>query len=194
MLLRGLLLLPRARRWMRDTIDAARPQSMSIAECGFDHLPGIFSRDLLARVRIVEVDQVPQPPLERWGLAGEALLARDAAGITLDQMIFVKSGLQHDESLAFHELVHAIQWSTLGINRFLALYGLVLLEHGYAEHPLEAMAYHLQAIFDEGSPLPNVEAVVARRTQEAFASFRARSLGHRLALSLLPSPRRRGAW
>ncbi len=194
MLLRGLLLLPRARRWMRETIDAARPHSMSIAECGFDHLPGVLSRDLLAHVRIVAVDEVPQPPLERWGLAGEALLVSDAAGITLDQMIFVKSGLQRDESLVFHELVHAVQWRTLGVNRFLALYGLLLLEHGYVDHPLEAMAYHLQAIFDEGSPLPNVEAVVARRTQEAFASFRARSLAHRVALALLPSARRRGAW
>src|SRR4029453_13178482 len=143
-LLRGLLILPRARRWMRETIAAAQPHSMSIAECGLDDLPGIFSRDLLARVRIVEVEQVPQPPLERWGLAGEGLLARDAAGITLDQMIFVKSGLQRDESLGFHDLVPGVQWTSLGISRFLALYGLLLLEHGYADHPLEAMAYHLQ--------------------------------------------------
>ena len=194
MLLRGLVLLPRARRWMRETIAAARPQSMSVAEGRFDRLAGTFSRDLLESVRIVAVNEVPQPPLKRWGVSDDGLLARDAAGITLDQMIFVKVGLQRDESLVFHELVHAIQWRTLGVHRFLAVYGLLLLERGYGDHPLEAMAYHLQAIFDEGSPLPNVEAVVARRTQEAFAAFRARSFGRRLVMALLPAPRRRGAW
>lgn len=185
-MLRHLLILPRARRWLRTTIAAHESHSRPIADCGFKRLHRRFSPDVLARARLAIVDRVPQPPLSAWGIAGEGLLATDAAGITLERMIFVRRGLQRDESLIFHELVHAIQWAALGVNRFLALYGLLLLERGYAEHPLEMIAYQLQAAFDDGEFPPDVEAVVARQARERLGQMRARSLAHRCIFSMLP--------
>lgn len=110
----------------------------------------------------------------------EELAGGAAAGITLDAAIFVQRGLEHDESLIFHEMVHAAQWRTLGPNRFLAMYGLMLVESGYRENPLERMAYELQSQFDSHDVMNEVTAVIARKTQELFASFRRRSLVHRL--------------
>lgn len=185
MLLRAILTLPRARRWLRETIAAGEPNSRSVADCRFARFSSVFSPELLELTRLTAVDRVPQPPLQQWGFDDKGLLAGDAAGITLDRMIFVRTGLDHDESLVFHELIHAIQWRTLGVDRFLALYGLLLLKPGYAANPLELMAYQLQTIFDEEETLPNLEAVVARRAQELFEALRAQSAAHRCALSML---------
>jgi hypothetical protein len=181
--LRHLLLLPRARRWVQATIAAHVPLSR-IAESRLERLQSVCSNDLLMSVRLVVVEHVPQPPLERWGFDAGSL-PRDAAGITLNQMIFVRRGLERDESLVFHELVHALQWRALGVNRFLALYGMLMLECGYRESALETMAYDLQADFEARAPLPEVEQVVRRRTQELFAALQRRSVLHRLVFGVL---------
>ncbi len=184
-MLRYLLLLPRARRWLARTIAEHAPGSRRLSDCGFARLSGAFSAQSLDDCRLVEVERVPQPPLEQWGIGESNGLVHAAAGITLMGLIIVRRGMERDESLVFHELVHAIQWRTLGLNRFLALYGLLLHEYGYRDSPLEEMAYDLQALFDANALPSNIEAVIAGRTQELFAGFRKRSIAHRIAFAMV---------
>ena len=184
-MLRQLLILPRARRWVSRTIFRHMAKSRAVADLRFDRLDSCCSAELLRFARVVVVPRVPQPPLEQWGVrdAG-AFTAIEAAGITLREMIFVRADRVGDASLLFHELVHVVQWRTLGPNRFLALYGLLLLEHGYRGNPLEEMAYDLQARFDAGETLA-IDAIVARRTQELFAGFAKRSWPHRCVFAAI---------
>jgi len=55
----------------------------------------------------------------------------DAAGITYLDTHFVRADQSRVESPHFHELIHAIQWRSLGPERFLALYADGLERFGY---------------------------------------------------------------
>jgi len=75
-------------------------------------------------------------------------------GITFKDTFFIQRGRESEELLHFHELVHVVQWARLGVDKFLLAYGLGLLQFGYEQSPLEAMAYELQNGFASGT-LPN---------------------------------------
>jgi hypothetical protein len=66
------------------------------------------------------------------------------------------------EELHFHELIHVVQWSKLGIEQFLLTYGLGILQFGYERSPLEAIAYELQARFQKATEFPNLIEYVER--------------------------------
>jgi hypothetical protein len=186
MLLRLVTCLPKARRWLASTLAEHRAAARAITELDFPRIREFFPADVLQHVRVVVVDCTPKPPLEQWGLHGvDDFGAFDAAGITLDDFIFIRRGGEHDESLHFHELIHVIQWRVLGLNRFLALYGLHLLEHGYINSPLEVMAYGMQEMFDHGRQSFDADVIARRRTQEVFATSRKRSLLHRVTFTLI---------
>ena len=74
---------------------------------------------------------------------------------------------QLSESLHFHELVHVVQWKTLGIREFLLTYAIGLAQHGYLHSPLEALAYELQKRFEQGAISGTVVGEVATRTIKA---------------------------
>jgi len=84
----------------------------------------------------------------------------DADGITYLDTYFVRREAARQESLHFHELVHAAQWRILGLERFLALYAEGLEKFGYRDSPLEVMAYDLQEQFELGPQSLDVETVV----------------------------------
>ena len=190
MILRLLAVLPQARRWVDQLVEFHWPAARPVQSFGFARLPEYYSEALLASVRVAVVDEVPAPPLERWGVGAfkdlGAPIGRNAAGMTLRNLFFVKRGRETSESLFFHELIHVIQWNRLGVNAFLALYGLLLRRHGYENSPLESMAYDLQARFNQ-KPHQTfaAESIVARRVDELAASFARQSLTNRAALSFL---------
>jgi hypothetical protein len=94
---------------------------------------------------------VPFPPVEQFGLPEFALMQQmEFDGITFKDTFFLQNG-RSSEGLHFHELVHVVQWSRLGVDNFLLAYGLGLLTSGYAESPLEQMAYQLQHRFETGT-------------------------------------------
>ena len=62
------------------------------------------------------------------------------------------------ESLHFHELVHVVQWSALGPEKFLACYADGLERFGYLRSPLELMAFRLQRRFEREAEPFSVEA------------------------------------
>ncbi len=77
------------------------------------------------------------------------------AGITFRNMYFLTPAFDR-ESIHCHELVHAIQWRVLGFDDFLLTYAAGVLQHGYADSPLEAEAYQCQARFERREPLPDL--------------------------------------
>jgi hypothetical protein len=87
--------------------------------------------------------------------------AMPISGITYQDTFFVKKGHQ-SESLYFHEMVHVVQWDRLGSDGFLLAYGVGLMQAGYRNSPLEAMAYRLQADFDRGRLPANIMALIRK--------------------------------
>jgi hypothetical protein len=186
MLLRLVRTLPKARRWAIEMATAHAGRSRSLSACAFDRLGDSVGSEILNRVRLVVVPRVPRPPYEEWGLkAVDDLAGFEAGGIALLRTIFIAEDQPFSESMVFHELVHVLQWETLGVNRFLAMYGLQLLEHGYSKSPLETMAYDLQRQFDQGDCSFDLAPIVARRTHEELAKFARQSIAHRAACLML---------
>lgn len=144
--------LPRVREWVDTTIAAHRESAVPVSRMGYARLGGLFPAPLLDRAGAVTVaGDVPFPPLSRLGLTELAAFeAMPIAGVTYRDLFFVRRG-HLTESLCCHELVHVVQWDRLGVDRFLLVYGLGLLQSGYRDSPLEAMAYRLQADFDCGA-------------------------------------------
>jgi hypothetical protein len=112
-------------------------------------LQTFFPEDLLDDVRVVQ-GCVSEPSFYRElrGLGIEnALPFSDMAGITFQNVVV------HVELLAlpllFHELVHAVQYSRLGLRGFAEHYVRGFLSGGsYEEIPLEKQAYELEARFE----------------------------------------------
>jgi hypothetical protein len=94
------------------------------------------------------------------------MASMDMAAITFGDMYFVRPPYS-TEDVHFHELVHVVQWSTLGVREFLLTYALGIAQHGYAASPLEATAFELQARFQEGARLHSLSATIVRRAIEA---------------------------
>jgi hypothetical protein len=108
--------------WIRQTLAMHAKVAQPISSRGFARLPRYFSVELLASTKFVIVDKVPIPPLSKMGLARYAKFeSGDFDGITYLDIFFLKKGRAADERLYFHELIHVVQWSLLGPERFLAI-------------------------------------------------------------------------
>jgi hypothetical protein len=171
---------------VRAWIDSLRTQhagaAVPVARCGFARLPEYFSAALLNQTRAVSVAKIPLPPLADLGLKEFADLRKMAlSAITFGDTIYVHQSLR-TESIHFHEMVHAVQWRTLGIDRFLLTYGSGMLRHGYARNPLEAMAYDLQSQFDRNVAIPELEATVAAHARDRCAEMAALFARHRVPM------------
>jgi hypothetical protein len=143
--------LPTVREWVESTLAANQNRAFPVSRMDYPRLGNVFPPELLnrARVRVVR-DKPPFPPLSRMGLPELASFeAMPIAGITYQDTFFVTHG-QQTESLCFHEIVHVVQWDQLGVENFLLAYGVGLMQFGYRDSPLEAMAYALQGGFDRG--------------------------------------------
>jgi hypothetical protein len=51
-----------------------------------------------------------------------------------------------NETIHFHELIHVVQWRTLGPEQFLFIYANGLERFGYLNSPLEVMAFDAEAM------------------------------------------------
>jgi hypothetical protein len=146
--------LPQVRAWIDQLLANHAAGARKVSTLGFNRLASCYPADLLERARVVSVERTPFPPVSQFGLPEFAQLQRrQFDGITFKNTFFVVRG-RESESLHFHELVHVVQWSRLGVDNFLLSYGLGLLQFGYEKSPLEQMAYSLQQLFERG-PVPN---------------------------------------
>jgi len=144
-------LLPAVREWVESTLEANQGHAVPVKQMGYPRLEKIFPPELLNRARVRVVRGTPPfPPLSQMGLPEFAKFeAMPITGITYQDTFFVNHRRQ-TESLYFHEIVHVIQWDRLGVDHFLLAYAVGLMQFGYLNSPLEAMAYALQDGFDRG--------------------------------------------
>lgn len=164
--------LPQVSAWIAGTLESHRARTRIIGSLGLPRLAGYYPQQLLASVHVVAVQEIPVPPLTTLGLPELAdFEGMGAHAITFIDTVFVRTSHARDESLYFHELVHAAQWQYLGPEKFLLVYGIGLLEAGYHGNPVEIMAYDLQSEFDRGRPPFDVTAEVARRLDRVVPSM-----------------------
>lgn len=155
--------LPRVIAWINGYVATHSDRARTVQSLEHKRLSSCFPPDLLQRARVVTVEHVPFPPVADFGLPEFAPLAEmPFGGITFHDTLFVRED-HPSESLCFHELVHVVQWATLGPADFLLAYGVGLHMFGYQESPLEQMAYGPQGEFDSGALL----APVAPRIEQA---------------------------
>ena len=153
--------LPLILGWIGHTLQRHGPQAKLVAACHFPRLPLYFSNDLLNTTKMIVVDQVPVPPLSALGLGGFGDFEKgNYDGITYKDTFFVNLPNSMNESLAFHELIHVIQWGYIGAEKFLIAYAMCLIEYGYYDSPLEVMARTHQARFDRDTTAYEVEKEV----------------------------------
>lgn len=159
--------LPAVEMWMaelheKNALDCVRPGDTSLARLGH-----YFPRSVLDRARAVIVDVVPFPPVTALGLPEfEAMAAMPMDGITFGDMYFLRRD-QASEALHFHELVHVVQWSALGVTAFLPTYAVGFIQHGYRDSPLESTAYTLQSRFERGQDLPDLVDFISWDAEQA---------------------------
>ena len=147
--------------WIDATLKAHALRRRSVESFNFRRLPRYFSARLLRETGVVITDRVPVPPLSAAGLTEfRALELHEPQGITFRDTYFLKSSDEANESIHFHELIHALQWRALGAEKFLLLYADGLRRHGYMDSPLEAMAFRHQENFDRRRKPYDVEAAV----------------------------------
>ena len=145
--------------WIHKTLAEHAKAAQPVAALGFSRLPDYYDKQILESTKVVFVAKVPVPQLGAMGLVRFGELERvDLRGITYHDTYFIQADYAQDESLHFHELVHAIQWRALGPETFLAFYADGLERFGYWKSPLEAMAYDLQTRFDHGAQPFSVNA------------------------------------
>lgn len=134
--------------WIAKTLRSHTQWTHTVASAGFKRLPLYFSRKLLAQAKFVPVPKVPVPPLTAMGVPQFADFERmDPDGITYLDTFFVRQDHASSERLHFHELIHVVQWLTLGPERFLAAYADGLERFGYRNSPLEVIAYNAETTF-----------------------------------------------
>ena len=162
---RYLPFLPIILNWIQQTLDAHAHERRAVSSFKFPRLPHYFSEGLLNTASVVLCDRLPVPPLSALGLREFAdFEGQPARGITYRDTYFLWRADAKDESVHFHELVHVVQWQVLGPKDFLLLYAPGLVESGYRDCWLEAMAYEHQRRFDADDPPYSVEAEVREET------------------------------
>jgi hypothetical protein len=143
--------LPQLHSWIDQYLTEHELQARSVSSYGWKRLAMCYPPELLEHAKVVAVERVPFPPVDKFGLPEFAShQQRLFDGITFKNTFFVRKDRQ-SEGLYFHELVHVVQWERLGPDNFLLAYGIGLARLGYENSPLEQMAYELQRMFDSGT-------------------------------------------
>jgi hypothetical protein len=140
--------LPAVEDWMKALHAQSALRAVAAGALGSARLGQYFPEELLGTSYAVPVEATPFPPVAKLDLPEfEALAQMPMAGITFGHMYFVAPG-HWQESLHFHELVHVVQWRTLGVPDFLRTYAVGILRAGYHGSPFEVAAYDLQSRFE----------------------------------------------
>jgi hypothetical protein len=164
------LLIQHAASWVHAERQAHRNGAALLLPDVRRRLGPYFRAALLDAVRIVLVPSIGNPPFyqELPPELPDPIDFRDMRGITFGDTILLagsRGASANDASLVFHECVHAVQYSILGVEEFVRRYVTGWEEQGFAHCriPLERHAYELQERFDaESSPGFLVDAEVRR--------------------------------
>ncbi len=152
---------PKMLDWIHETLASYRRTARTVASLQFARLPLYFSDVVLQGTYYVPINRVPIPPLSAMGLERFAAFEQgDYEGITYLNTYFLKHRHVSGEALHFHELIHVVQWPSLGPERFLKTYAEGLERFGYRNSPLEKMAYEAEDLFKRGRPVFDAERFV----------------------------------
>ncbi|OGX38856.1 MAG: hypothetical protein A3D87_01530 [Omnitrophica WOR_2 bacterium RIFCSPHIGHO2_02_FULL_50_17] len=155
--------LPLVEEWIKSLLKNSSGQRIPLRSFTFQRLPNYYSSATVDSAKVVLVDKIPVPPLSDFGLQElRDFETGDYAGITYLDTYFIKRQFEEDESLHFHELVHVVQWQMLGLQKFLLLYGVGIIQDGYRESLLEKMAYNYQHRFQDSLETFDVENAVKK--------------------------------
>ena len=142
-------------KWVRSQREALRPSSEELNAELRNRYSSYFSPSILDAARLCFAEIIPNPTfyatLEERGIS-IPLDFNQMEGITYDDTILVTEQSSKTEffvPLVFHELIHVVQYSRLGVDAFMKQY-----VHGWAGNnfdyysiPLEKEAYLLQERF-----------------------------------------------
>ena len=163
--------LPHVIDWIDAYILDHRDKATSVSDLNYTRLGDYFLTELLDHSSVVFVDRVILPPLSKMGLPFFAEFEQTPySGITYKDTFFLAPDAHNRESTWFHEMVHIIQWDELKPEPFLITYAIGLLNKGYRDSPLEAMAYDLQEIFDRQKTIPDLELLIRNNTRRIAES------------------------
>jgi hypothetical protein len=116
-----------------------RPTARAFSEAERNKLSGFWSREMLDRVRLKEVEKIEIPQ------DLSQILSPGFIGITFVDTILLRISL---DNIHFHELVHVAQFRVLGIQGFASAFAAgVASGVPYHENPLEKQALELEARF-----------------------------------------------
>jgi hypothetical protein len=156
--------VPRVKQWIDELLAAHAQSTMAMSELGFVRISQCFTKEFLERAKVVLIEEVPRPPLDKFELPELSRVLPLNEAITLNHTSFIIEEMRTSESLHFHELVHVAQWEQLGMDRFLLAYAAGLITYGYRQNPLESMAYKFQAEFDAGRTWSNLVGSIQKLT------------------------------
>ena len=159
--------LPEIARWIDRLHAQHAARAVSARAAAPARLAGYFPPAFLDSAGVVTGDALPFPPVAEYGLPEFASMATpDMAGITFGHLYFLRKD-DPAGGVHFHELVHVVQWQTLGVAEFLSTYAVGLALHSYETSPLESVAFWLEGQFDLGIAPLEVTDFVARHARAA---------------------------
>ncbi len=162
---------PLVKSWITDLLVEHEGQGKPVERYNFHNLKLYFEQRILSTAQVIIVNKIPQVPLSALGLNQFTEFENgNYAGVTYYNVYFLAVGHEHSESLHFHELIHVLQWERLGVDKFIKLYGLFLLQFNYRGNPLEEMAYKYQSLFERGSCPLDLCDRVRTETDQLYAA------------------------
>jgi hypothetical protein len=146
--------LPAINDWIDHVTDERISEARLLGDLKLRYIQRWVSDKTLASIQVIVTDTPPRPPVAEFGFEGAdhqldqmALGAWDMRGATIDQLCFINSQFIHDEQYLFHQIVHSLQWKTLGREYWLKNYLYGVITCGRADTWAEKQAGRLQARF-----------------------------------------------
>jgi hypothetical protein len=156
--------------WMDATLKEQAQRFIPVIDLGFQRLPLYFSKIVLTTVNAVITEGLPPIPPVLIKMGGFLNFSSEGvSAITYGNTYFIQKKFSEDESIHFHEIIHALQWNHFGMEKYVALYALELIERGYSRSRFEIQADKHQKRFDSGGK--PYKAAVAVKNELKKMSF-----------------------
>ena len=159
-------------KWISKIRLQYRPASRPLTPAEVRAVAPFFEASLLDNVRMAKVPAISNPDFYSFFLEQSLAIPLDftqMSAITLVDTVVV-SGRHavppgEELPLLFHELVHVVQYTALGLEEFVRRYVRGWASNGlqYSKIPLEVWAYDLDARFRSGAPAFSVAAEVTKQ-------------------------------
>ncbi len=169
-------LIENGQQWTRSSRKQHRPNGRQLVPDEISYLSPFFHRAILDAVRVDQVPLIQNPWFYDDFREKNIPIPLDftqMAGITFDDTIVISSARSVGASwpsLLFHELVHVVQFSILGVDEFVVRYVKGWANYGlvYETIPMEADARALEQRFAVSPADPfDVRMEVQRRLDNA---------------------------